>query len=152
MSYMSQCVLGASVEMSKFKRYTTTVEIVHEMGLGRPIAVLLFGSKSNWRAGSVVASQNFQYFQEVEFVEDGDSISDPFSLTYHRVSQVESEICFGKDGSDKFKNTLGDYCLPFWDYGILFPDIIHDTGDFRYAIVKTGWQYLDVDQKWSEFE
>jgi len=80
------------------------------------------------------------------------SIDDPFGRTYHQVSNVEQEICFGKVHSDQFKQTLGDECMPFWDYGILFPDIINDCGDFQYAIVKTGWQYLNTNQEWSEFE
>jgi hypothetical protein len=133
------CVLGDHVESSKFKRYTTTAEVVHEMWLGRPVPVLLFGSKTNWRVGNIVVSQNYWYFREIQFLHNGAAVDDPFGLTYHRVHQAEQEICFGKVDGEVFEQSLGHLNLPLWDYGILFPDLIEDTVTFRFAIVRTGW-------------
>jgi hypothetical protein len=146
------CFLGHHVEPSKFKRYTTSAEVVYEMNMGRPLTVLLFGSNTNWRAGAIIVSQKFWYFREIDFLCNEDSVDDAYGLTYHRVHQAEQEICFGRVDGDDFEKNLGHLNLPFWDYGVLFPDLIEDTVAFRYAIVRTGWQYLNVKHEWSEYE
>jgi hypothetical protein len=51
-----------------------------------------------------------------------------------------------------FQDNLGDKQLTFWDYALLFPDIIEDTTEFRYGFVRSGWQYLDSEYLWSEHD
>ena len=64
---------------------------------------------------------------------------------------LDSEICLGtlKGGLDP---SLGDLQIPYWNYGLLFPDEIGDTTNFRYAIVQSGWQYLNEKYEWSEHD
>ena len=145
------CLLGDGVLSSKFKRYSTSVEVNHQLENGRPIPVLLYGSPVNWRAGAVVVSQNYWYFKEMVFEVEGDIVDDRFGLTYHRVQSSDTESCFGKvDG--EIKETVGDDDLTFWGYALMFADLIEDRERFRYAIVSEGWQYLNADNEWSEHD
>jgi hypothetical protein len=59
--------------MSKFRRYSTAAEVIHQMGRGWPLPVLLYGSVGSWKA---VVSQNNWYFREIVFV-NGDYVNDP---------------------------------------------------------------------------
>jgi hypothetical protein len=147
------CPLGPEVEMSKFRRYSTAAEVIHQMGRGWPLPVLLYGSVGSWKAGVIVVSQNNWYFREIVFVNDGDYVNDPHGLTYHRVNLVtaEEEYCFGKSHGE-FSSTLGNLNLSFWDYGLMFADLIDDPVNFRYGIVRSGWQYLDSEHEWSEHD
>ena len=148
-----QCPLGDNIESSKFKRYTTAAEVIHQMNKGRPIPVMVYGSETNWRAGIIIVTHNQWYFREIVFHDDGDYVKDPYGLTYHRVFLVhqEAEICLGSVNG-VFQDHLGDKQLTFWDYALLFPDIIEDTTEFRYGFVRSGWQYLDSEYSWSEHD
>jgi hypothetical protein len=42
--------------------------------------------------------------------------------------------------------------LPFWGYALAFADLIEDTDRFRYAVVRSGWQHLNAECKWSEHD
>jgi hypothetical protein len=64
---------------------------------------------------------------------------------------LASEICLGTIQGG-LKHTLGDQQLPCWDYGLLFPDVIGDTINYRYGLVKSGWQYLNEKYEWSEHD
>jgi hypothetical protein len=68
------------VEMSKFK-YSTAAEVIHQMGRGWPLPVLLYGSVGSWKAGVIVVSQNNWYFREIVFVKDGDYVNDPMDYS-----------------------------------------------------------------------
>jgi hypothetical protein len=145
------CLLGNDVEPSKFKRYTTAAEVLFQLTKGRPVPVVLYGCPNNWKIGVIIVTQKQWNFKEVVFHEDGDFVDDPYGLTYHRVHLAEEEICLGVVDGESTK-TLGGQALPFWDYGLIFPDLIEDIVNFRYGVMRSGWQYLDKEQKWSEHE
>jgi hypothetical protein len=48
--------------------------------------------------------------------------------------------------------TLGVDNLPFWGYALAFADLIEDTDRFRYAVVRSGWQHLNAEYTWSEYD
>ncbi len=63
----------------------------------------------------------------------------------------ETEFCFGNvDGP--VSKTLGAEELPFWGYALLFADLIEEEIAFRYASVRSGWQYLNAANIWSEHD
>jgi hypothetical protein len=51
---------------------------------------------------------------------------------------------------------VGDQEYPFWDYGLLLPDLLRpqmdDRNDYKYGIVRSNWQYLDHKFEWNEFD
>ena len=145
------CLLGDGIESSKFKRYSTSVEILYQIEKGLPVPVLLYGTPGNWRTGAIVVSQNRWYLREIRFLEGHDKVVDPFGLTYHRIHSPAHEICFGEVGG-VITETIGDDNLQFWDYGLMFADIINDTLEYRYALVRSGWQYLNGNSEWSEHD
>ena len=145
------CLLGEKVESSKFRRYSTAAEVMDEMEKGRPLPVLLYGSEAEWKAGAIVIYKKNWYFKEIVFESDGDCVVDPYGLTYHRVHSPDLEYNFGA-GDIEMEHVLGDESLPFWGYALLFADLIEDTEIFRYAIVRNGWQYLNVEYVWSEHD
>jgi hypothetical protein len=146
-----RCPLGDDVERTKFKRYTTAAQVIHEINSGRPLPVLLYGLSTEWMAGVIIVSQNHWYFREIQFLTEGDVFDDQYGPTYHRVKLVDEEICLGIVGG-VFIETLGPNELSFWDYATLLPDTIHDTVDYRYSIERSGWQHLNAMHEWSEFE
>ena len=48
--------------------------------------------------------------------------------------------------------TMGDDDLPFWDYALMFADQIEVTNHFRYAIVRSGWEHLDANTRWTSHD
>jgi hypothetical protein len=98
-------------------------------------------------------THNKWYFREIVLHDDGDYVEDPYGLTYHRVFLVhqEGEICLGSVNG-VFQDNLGDEQLTFWDYALLFPDIIEDTTAFCYGFVRSGCQYLDSEYSLSEHD
>jgi hypothetical protein len=34
----------------------------------------------------------------------------------------------------------------------MLPDLIYDTENYRYGIVRSGWQYLDKNHYWNELD
>jgi hypothetical protein len=146
-----RCPLGDDVERTKFKRYTTAAEVIHEMSTGRPLPVLIYGSSDEWMAGAIIVTQNRWYFREIHFVLGGEVFEDQYGPTYFRVRLVDEEICLGVVGG-VFEQSLGPNALLFWDYATLLPDTIHDTVDYRYSIERSGWQHLTTQHEWSEFE
>ena len=144
-----KCPLGENVESSKFKRYTTTAEVIDQIQKGQPLPILLFGSPVEWRAGVIIVASNRWYFRELECGIGEDVLDDPYGLAYHRIHLREYEDCFGRVNGD-FTQSLGG--LPFWDYGIVLPDIIEDVQVFRYGILRSNWQYLDRNCNWSQFD
>jgi hypothetical protein len=148
------CLLGEGVDPTKFKRYTTTIDIVHRLDNGRPIPVLLYGHHGNWKAGAIIVSRSNWYFREIVFKANGDVVDDPFGLTYHRVHSPNAEICLGNTRGE-FDATIqgqGNLPLAFWGYGLMFADQMDPTLGFRYALVKSGWQYLNAEYQWSEHD
>ena len=145
------CPLGEDVESSKFRRYSTSAEVNHQIVNGRPLPVVLYGSTANWRAGTIIVTQNHWYFKEARFTNDGNVVDDPYGLAYHGLHLENNEVCLGKIGSE-FSRTLGHLNLPFWDYGILFPDLLNNTRPYRYGILRSNWQYLDSNFLWSDHE
>jgi hypothetical protein len=121
------------------------------MSNGRPIPIVVYGSADNWKAGAIIVAQNHWYFREIKFHCDGDEVDDRYGLTYHRVHLVDTEICLGVVHGD-FTCHLGEQQLAFWDYGIVLPDLINDVTEYRYGIIRSNWQYLDKDQRWSEHD
>ena len=115
------------------------------------LPVLLYGSEDMWRAGVIVVSQKHWYFREIVFERNGDCVEDVYGLTFHRVHLLDLEFCFGNhDGL--VVETLGEVNLPFWAYALLFADLIEDIENFRYAVVRNGWQYLNAEYEWSEHD
>ena len=96
-------------------------------------------------------SQKNWYFREIVFEGNGDDVVDNYGLTYHRVHLDETEFCFG-NADGLVTTTLGADELPFWGYALLFADLIGDEIAFRYAIVRSGWQYLNAANIWSEHD
>jgi hypothetical protein len=73
-----------------------------------------------------------------------DSIDDVYGISFHRVILESEDIYLGyADGP--VNHHLGTTDLSFWDYGTLLPDLIFDTANYRYGIVRIGWQYLDMN-------
>jgi hypothetical protein len=146
------CPLGDDVESSKFKRYSTAAKIIHQMSIGFPLPVLLYGGIGGWKAGAIIVTQNRWLFREIQFSLDiRDAFVDRHGMTYHRVSLAPEEILLGVVDIG-FSNSLGDTGLVFWDYATLLPDTIHDTINYRYSILRSGWQYLDAKHEWSEHD
>jgi hypothetical protein len=145
------CPLGDEVASSKFKRYTTTAEVNFQIVNGRPLPVLLYGSTTEWMVGAIIVTQNHWYFKEVLFSNDGDAVDDTYGLAYHHLQLSNDEVCLGKVG-EEMRKTMGDHHLPFWDYGILFPDLLNPTDTYRFGIVRSNWQYLDHSFRWSEHQ
>jgi hypothetical protein len=144
------CPLGKAVESCKFKRYSTTADVVHARDMGKPIPVLLYGGEAKWKAGVIIVSQKHWYFQEI-LVIHGDSVTDMHGMTFHRIKLVEEEVDMGTE-AEGLSKVLGKEQLSFWGYGIMFPDLINDINNYRYSILRSGWQYLDCEHKWSEHE
>jgi hypothetical protein len=68
------------------------------------------------------------------------------------VALGQDDICVGYAKSTTVKQTLGNTGLPFWKYSLVLPDTINDTVNYRYSIVRDGWQYLDRKHDWSEHD
>jgi hypothetical protein len=147
---VSNCPLGEGVELSKFRRFSTTAQVAHELKAGKPFSVILFGRELKWMAGVVVVFHKCWFFRELVF-SHGDSIDDPWGLTFHRVFLRSNEICLGY-ANGPVKTCLGRTGLPFWDYGTVLPDLINDTLNYRYGIVRSGWQYLDNGHEWNSLD
>ncbi len=143
------CLLGILIEASKFKRYSTTAEITHLMANGRPIPVLVYGSPIKWKVGAIIVFQKHWYFKEIVFQKSVESkVDDKYGLTYHTVISPALEPCFGKVGG-YINQSLGSDNLPFWDYALMFADLVGTIHQFRYAIVRSGWEHLSVNNEWS---
>jgi hypothetical protein len=150
-----RCPLGEDVESSKFKRYTTRADVTHLIHRGKPLAVLVYGGPEQWKAGVVIVAQNRWYFREILFGNDGNVLNDEYGLAYHHVTLGGNDFCLGVVNGE-FTATLGTHNMTFWDYGLLLPDILRlDMGGrvgYRYAIVRSNWQYLDETCEWNEFD
>ena len=81
----------------------------------------------------------------------GDSFADPYGITFHRFVIARDDIRLGHSNGEAKKN-LGSTGLQFWDYGTLLPDLIQDTVNYRYGILRAGWQYLDENHEWDEMD
>ena len=145
------CPLGEDVEVSKFRRYTTTAEVQHQITKGRPLPIILYGSPTCWRAGAVIVAQKRWYFQELVFVDDGVVVDDEYGLAYHNAHLSNDEIFLGKVGG-VFTKHLAELDLPFWDYGIALPDLLTVAVPYKYALLRSSWQYLDYQHRWSEHD
>jgi hypothetical protein len=143
------CPLGEDVESSKFKRYTTTAEVNFRITNGRPIPVLLYGSSHQWKAGVIIVAQKRWYFKEVVFLNNEEVVNDPFGLAYHQIHLPVDEILFGQINGE-YTHRLGEFQLPFWDYGLLLPELVTNTRPFRYSLLRSSWQFLDANHQWSE--
>ena len=122
------------------------------MGKGRPIPLLIYGDSVQWTVDAIIVTQNYWYFRQFTFDHTPDVHNDPFGFTYHRVHlELENEICLGKV-KENIQDSLCVLGLPFWDYGMVLADVLTDTINFRYAILRTNWQYLDQDRSWSKHE
>ena len=131
------CPLGDVVESSKYKSFSTLAEVSHRLNYGQPIPVLVFGCNETWKIGRVVIFKKYWFFREILF-KTGDSIVDQNGITFHRIVLDSDNICLGH-ANCKVKNCLGDTDLQFWDYGTLLSDLINDTVNYRYGILRTGW-------------
>jgi hypothetical protein len=154
-SSRKHCPLGENVESCKFKRYTHWIDIAHSMATGQPLPLLLYGSRSEWKAGAVLVSKNQWYFREIMFGDGTGAIDDKYGLAYHRVALGES-IPLGALNEEFSMGLGGNPALPFWDYGVVLPDILRvdmeGAEGYRYAIIRSNWQYLDVTCAWNEFD
>ena len=148
--WIPTCPLGDVVESSKYKRFSTLAKVSHRLNYGQPIPVLVFGCNKTWKIGCVVIFKKYWFFREIIF-KTGDSIMDQNGITFHRIVLDSDDICLGH-ANCKVKNCLGDTELQFWDYGTLLPDLINDTVNYRYGILRTGWQYLDENHVWNEMD
>jgi hypothetical protein len=150
------CPLGENVEACKFKRYTHTVDVAHSIATGQPLPLLFYGAESEWKAGVVVVSKNAWNFQEISF-EKGpdDSLNDDFGLSYHLVAMGVS-LCLGVVNEEFNLCLEGDLAFQFWDYGLLLPETLREKMEgrlgYRYAMVRSNWQYLDMNWAWNDFE
>jgi hypothetical protein len=155
-SRRKHCPLGENVESCKFKRYTHAVDVAHLMATGQPLPVLLYGSESEWMAGVIIVSKNHWYFKEISFGDGTDTVDDEYGLAYHLVELGESNIPLGVINEEFTMCLDGNPALPFWDYGLVLPDILRadmeDREGYRYAMVRSNWQYLDMAHVWNEFE
>jgi hypothetical protein len=145
------CPLGEEVEVSKFKRYTTTAEVQYHIRKGRPLPILLYGSTTDWRVGAIIVAQKRWYFKELVFAKDGEVVDDEYGLAYHNLHLSNNEIFLGKVG-DEFSKRLGELNLSFWDYGIVLPDLITEVVPYKYSLLRSSWQYLDRHCRWSEHD
>jgi hypothetical protein len=149
------CPLGEEVESSKFRRYTTIADVTHLMNMGKPLSVMLYGSAQGWKAGVIVVSRNRWYFKEVDLGNGIGVIDDVYGLAYHSVTLVAGDTCLGIV-NEPFTKLVGDQEYPFWDYGLLLPDLVRpqmdDRNDYKYGIVRSNWQYLDRKFEWNEFD
>ena len=102
-------------------------------------------------AGAIIVTQMHWYFKEVVFSNDGEVVDDTYGLAYHQLQLSPDELCLGLVGED-MRKTIGERNLPFWDYGILFPDLLNLADTFRFGIVRSNWQYLDKNFQWSEHQ
>ena len=146
------CPLGKEVEASKFKRYTTTAEINYIIEKGHPLPILLYGSTINWKAGVIMVAQNRWYFKQLVFFNNENVVIDIYGLAYFQIEFAITEMFLGKV-NEEFTQNLGEFNLPFWDYGILSPDLINHTIPYKYGVVRSsGWQTLNGQMNWSDHE
>lgn len=149
------CPLGDAVESCKFKRYAFKADISHLISVGKPLPVLIYGSAFEWKAGVIIVVQKRWYFCEILFDGGNSILDDVYGLAYHHVVLAADDICLGSL-EDELSPILGIHRLPFWDYGLVLPDILQEgmdiTPGYRYAIVRSNWQYLDRVFEWNEFD
>jgi hypothetical protein len=151
-----ECPLGENVESCKFRRYTHFVDVEHSIANGEPLAVLLYGSNSNWKAGVIVVAKNHWYFHEITFGDGTGIVDDKYGLAYHFVDCGGNKFLLGVH-NDQFNTCLeGKPEFPFWDYGLVLPDVLREDmnrrAGYRYALIRSNWQYLDRTWQWNEFE
>jgi hypothetical protein len=149
------CPLGENVEACKFKRCVRALDVAHSLANGQPLPVLLYGTKSEWKAGVVVVSTNHWHLQEITFDEGNGAVDDEHGLAYHAVGMGRG-ISLGVV-NEEFNTCLdGDLSYQFWDYGLVLPDILREEMDgkdgYRHAIVRSNWQHLDVTHAWNDFD
>jgi hypothetical protein len=149
------CPLGANVESCKFKRYTNLESVATSMERGQPLPVLLYGSKSEWKAGVIIVSRKQWHFHQVSFENGTSVLDDKYGLTYHSV-ELGNTVLLNVD-NDEFTTCLdNDPAFPFWDYGLVLPDTLRANMEgqpgYRYAMIRSNWQYLDRTCAWNHFE
>jgi hypothetical protein len=149
------CQLGEQVESCKFKRFSTKADVTHSIKNGKSLPVLLYGSVEEWKAGVIIVAQNRWYFSEISFGNGDGVLDDVYGLTYHHVTLVDNDICFG-GGNEEFTTTLGEHHLSFWDYGLVLPEILREDmfqrEGYRYAVIRSNWQYVDQTCEWNQFD
>jgi hypothetical protein len=83
-------------------------------------------------------------------------VDDEYGMAYHLAAPVEIPISFGILNQEFTHCLDGDPTYPFWDYGLVLPDILRVDMEgrqgYRYALVRSNWQYLDALCEWNEFE
>jgi hypothetical protein len=150
------CPLGENVEASKFKRYTHVMDVTHSMECGEPLPVLLYGTNARWKAGVILVYKNHWYFLEISFGDGTAVIDDEYGMAYHLAVAPGPPSSLGILHQEFAECLDGDPTLPFWDYGLVLPDILRvdmeGQAGYRYAIVRSNWQYLDAMRQWNEFE
>jgi hypothetical protein len=115
---------------------------------GQPIPVLLYGSKSAWRAGVVIVSNTQWYFREFHFKRDH-FVEDKHGLTYFPVTLSVHEKCLvGNESDRKGKESTNN--PPLLGYGLMLPHVFCNEGRYKYALLLNGWEYLDDKFGWSE--
>jgi hypothetical protein len=139
------------LEESKIKRYSTMADARHILDSGQPLPLVIYGIDNKWKAGVVVVYQNHWFFCEIVF-EEGTASRDVYGLSYHRIHMSDDEHCLAGDVLD-LSTSVGMNDFPFWTYGIMFPDFIrgNSAGAYRYALVRSSWQFLDSQYSWNEF-
>jgi hypothetical protein len=102
-------------------------------------------------AGVIIVAQKRWYFKELIFANDGAVVDDEYGLAYHNVHLSNDERFLGKVGGE-FTKYLGELNLSFWDYGIVLPDLITALVPYKFCLLRSSWQYLDRDCRWSEHD
>ena len=144
------CPIRDVMDLTKFKRFGTLADVNSLLYAGKPISVVLYGCRENWKAGVVVVSLNHWYFFELIF-QPGNSGPDKYGFTYHKVTADNQSQCLVGDVDVK-SLTIGTALYPFWDYGLLLPNFVGAGDPYQpYALVASSWKYLAVDQTWCEF-
>ncbi len=132
------------------------MDVAHSVANGQPLPVLLYGTKTNWKAGVVIVSNNHRHFQEILFGDGSGAVDDKYGLTYHQVQLAEGEVSLGVVGGEFTMCLDGNTTHPFWDCGLMLADALREDMEgqqgYRFAMIRSNWQHLDMTCRWNEFE
>jgi hypothetical protein len=88
---------------------------------------------------------------EISFGDGTAVIDDEYGMAHH-LAVAPGTSSLGILHQEFAERLDGDPTLPFWDYGLVLPDILRVDMEGQANYMRSNWQYLDAMRQWNEFE